>query len=110
MGTWPEPAFRLTQLAGLLRGGGLIAIVSQPWCPGATAETTAAATRQLVELLETAGFVATRVETLRLEPPVACVIGTAPSDPRPTADIGPSTVAPGTSAAADSSAPTTSGH
>ena len=79
MGMWPEPALRLKELAALLRGGGLIAIVSQPRCPGATAETTAAAARQIVETLEAAGFVVTRVETLDLKPPVACVIGTAPS-------------------------------
>lgn len=81
MGMWPEPALRLKELAGLLRSGGLIAIVSQPRCPGATAETTAAAARQIVETLEAAGFVATRVETLDLDPPVACVIGTAPTAP-----------------------------
>ena len=79
MGMWSEPAVRLKDLAGLLRGGGLIAIVSQPRCPGATAETTAAAAREIVEALEAAGFVAIRVETLDLKPPVACVIGTAPA-------------------------------
>ena len=42
MGMWLEPGLRLKELAGLLRGGGLIAIVSQPRCPGATAGTTAA--------------------------------------------------------------------
>jgi SAM-dependent methyltransferase len=83
MGMWAEPALRLKELAGLLRGGGLIAIVSQPRCPGATGETTAAAARQTVGLLEAAGFAAIRVETLDLEPPVACVIGTAPSVPTP---------------------------
>jgi SAM-dependent methyltransferase len=81
MGFWSEPALRLKELAGLLRGGGLIAIVSQPRCPGATAETTAAAASQIVEALGAAGLVAIRVETLDLKPPVACVIGThsAPS-------------------------------
>jgi SAM-dependent methyltransferase len=83
MGLWAEPAVRLKELAGLLRGGGLIAIVSQPRCPGATGETTAAAARETVGLLEAAGFAAIRVETLDLEPPVACVIGTAPSVPTP---------------------------
>jgi SAM-dependent methyltransferase len=81
MGMWPEPALRLKELAGLLRGGGLIAIVSQPRCPGATAETTAARAGQIVDALERAGFVATRVETLDLKPPAACTIGTAPSRP-----------------------------
>jgi len=78
MGMWSEPALRLRELAGLLCGGGLIAIVTQPRCPGATAETTAVAARQVVDALEAAGLVATRVETLNLKPPVACVTGTAP--------------------------------
>jgi SAM-dependent methyltransferase len=79
MGMWSEPALRLKELAGLLRGGGLIAIVSQPRCPGATADTTAAAASQIVEALAAAGLVAIHVETLDLKPPVACVMGTAPS-------------------------------
>lgn len=44
---WSQPALRLKEVAGLLRGGGLIAIVSQPRCPGATAGTTAAAASQI---------------------------------------------------------------
>ncbi len=79
MGMWAEPVLRLQELAGMVRAGGLIAIVSQPRCPGATAETTAAAASEIVELLEGAGFVAIRVETLDLNPPVACVVGTSPS-------------------------------
>jgi ubiquinone/menaquinone biosynthesis C-methylase UbiE len=78
-GLWAEPAVRLKELAGLLHAGGHIAIVSQPRCPGATAETTAAAARETVGLLEAAGFNAILVETLALQPPVACVIGTAPT-------------------------------
>jgi ubiquinone/menaquinone biosynthesis C-methylase UbiE len=81
MGMWPEPAVRLKALAGLLRRGGLIAIVSQPRAPGATAETTATTAREIVGLLDAAGFTAIRVETLDLKPPVACVMGTAPSAP-----------------------------
>jgi SAM-dependent methyltransferase len=81
MGMWPEPGVRLDELAGLLRGGGLIAIVSQPRTPGAAAETTAAGAREIVGLLGGAGFVAIRVETLDLKPPVTCVIGSAPSAP-----------------------------
>jgi ubiquinone/menaquinone biosynthesis C-methylase UbiE len=81
MGMWSEPAVRLKELAALLRGGGLIAIVSQPRCPGATPETTAAGSREIVGLLDAAGFEAIRAETLDLEPPVACVIGTAPTTP-----------------------------
>lgn len=78
MGMWPDPEARLGELAGLLRGGGLIAIVSQPRCPGATAEATAAAAREITGRLEGAGFGGIRVETLDLRPPVACVIGVAP--------------------------------
>jgi ubiquinone/menaquinone biosynthesis C-methylase UbiE len=84
MGMWPEPAVRLTELGGLLRGGGRIAIVSQPRTPHATAETTATTARQIVGLLDAAGFTAIRVETLDLKPPVACVIGTATSAPGST--------------------------
>ncbi len=79
VGMWSEPALRLKELAGLLRGGGLIAIVSQPRCPGATAKTTADAASRIVDALEAAGLVSIRVETLDLEPPVACIMGTARS-------------------------------
>ena len=78
MGMWSEPALWLKELAVMLRGGGLLAIVSQPRCPGATAETTAATASLIVEALKAAGLVAIHVETLDLEPPVACVLGTAP--------------------------------
>jgi SAM-dependent methyltransferase len=79
MGMWSEPALRLRELAGLLRGGGLIAIVSQPRTPGATADTTAAAAGEIAGALKAAGLTAIRIETLDLKPPVACVLGTAPS-------------------------------
>jgi SAM-dependent methyltransferase len=82
-GMWPEPALRLKELGGLLNGGGSLAIVSQPRCPGATAETTKDAARQIVGLLEEAGFVSIRVETLDLDPPVAFVIGFAPAPTQP---------------------------
>ena len=78
MEMWSQPALRLKELAGLLRTGGRLAIVSQPRSPGATAETTVAAASQIVQAFEAAGFVAIRVETLELQPPVACVIGTVP--------------------------------
>ncbi len=76
MGMWSQPVLRVKELTGLLRGGGLMAIVSQPRCPGATAATTAAAAGQIVDTLEAAGLVSIRVETLDLKPPVACVVGT----------------------------------
>jgi SAM-dependent methyltransferase len=77
MGFWTEPDLRLRDLGGQLRSGGIIAVVSQPRCPGATPETTAAAANQIIAALEAAGFTAIRLETLDLNPPVACVIGTA---------------------------------
>ena len=88
MGMWSEPALRLRELAGLQCDGGLIAIATQPRCPGATAETTAPAAKQIVDGLEAAGLVAIRVETLDLKPPVACVTGTAPrgAEHSPTSD------------------------
>ena len=78
MGMWSQPASTLKILAGLLRDRGLVAIVSQPRCPGATADTTAAAAAQIAEALDVAGFDSIRVETLDLWPPAACVMGSAP--------------------------------
>jgi ubiquinone/menaquinone biosynthesis C-methylase UbiE len=82
VGMWPEPAARLSELAHLLRPGGRIALVSQPRCPGATAATTAAAADELAALLTEAGFEQLRVETLDLDPPAACVLGTRRTDHR----------------------------
>jgi ubiquinone/menaquinone biosynthesis C-methylase UbiE len=79
MGMRPEPTLRLKELARLMRGAGQIALVSQPRHPGATAETTRSAARDIVGKLEDAGFVDISVETLDLDPPVACVIGTVPN-------------------------------
>jgi len=78
VGFWPEPARQLRRLHGLLRPGGRIALVSQPRCPGATAETTARAAAELAALLAEAGFVGARTETLALDPPVACVLAATP--------------------------------
>lgn len=74
VGMWPEPVQRLTELRALLRPGGRIALVSQPRCPGATAETSARAATELGDLLTRAGFVGLTVATLPLHPPVACVL------------------------------------
>ncbi|MEA5367255.1 class I SAM-dependent methyltransferase [Amycolatopsis sp., V23-08] len=77
IGMWPAPAARLRALARLLRPGGRIALVSQPRCPGAT---SVAAAEELAALLTGAGFTGLRTETLDLDPPVVCVLGSVPPD------------------------------
>ncbi len=47
MGFWPDPVARLSELRCRLRTGGVIAIASQPRCPGATRETSARAAREI---------------------------------------------------------------
>jgi len=78
MGMWREPDVGLQALRRLMRPGGRIAIVSQPRCPGATAETTVAAGREIVARLTAAGFTGIRSDTLALKPPVICVLGEVP--------------------------------
>src|ERR671931_1719963 len=75
VGVWHDPAARLADLAGRMRDGGRVALVSQPRCPGATAETTIASGRELSGYLREAGFSDLRSETLDLRPPVVCVLG-----------------------------------
>lgn len=71
---WPAPAQRLAELRERLAPGGRVAVASQPRCPGATADTSRDAARQLGELLTEAGFTQLSVQFLPLSPPVACVI------------------------------------
>jgi SAM-dependent methyltransferase len=78
MGMWHEPAAGLQALHRRMRPGGRIAIVSQPRCPGATAETTAAAGRAIAARLTAAGFTRIRSDTLALKPPVICVLSRFP--------------------------------
>ncbi len=75
MGMWRDPGDRLKELHRLMRTGGRIAIVSQPRCPGATAETTVAAGREITARLTEAGFTCIQSDTLALKPPVVCIIG-----------------------------------
>jgi SAM-dependent methyltransferase len=77
LGFWPEPVARLEEMRKALRPGGVIAIASQPRCPGATAETSAAAAAEICARLQAAGFGDLRVEQLDLTPPVVCVLGSA---------------------------------
>jgi SAM-dependent methyltransferase len=79
VGFWPDPVERLRELRRLLRPAGRIALVSQPRCPGATRDTTARAARELQDMLAQAGFSHLRVETLELDPPVACVLAGNPA-------------------------------
>jgi hypothetical protein len=75
MGMWREPVERLKAIYSLMRSGGRIALVSQPRCPGATAETTMAAGREILAHLTEAGFTRIQSNTLALKPPAVCVIG-----------------------------------
>lgn len=78
MAFWRDPDVVLKTLGGLMRPSGRIAIVSQPRCPGATAETTARSAREIASRLDEAGFVRLRTDTLDLAPPVGCVLGHVP--------------------------------
>src|SRR6516225_3377949 len=76
---WPAPTERLAELRRRLAPAGHIAIASQPRCPGATADTSRSAAREIENLLRDAGFTQMRTEILRLSPPVACVLAASPA-------------------------------
>jgi SAM-dependent methyltransferase len=71
---WPAPAERLAELRRRLAPGGRVAIASQPRCHGATAGTSRSAAAEIEDLLRSAGFTQMSTETLRLSPPVICVL------------------------------------
>lgn len=75
---WVVSLLDIAPLRTMLRSDGRIAIASQPRCPGATAETSAEAGHDIARRLLHAGFVAVEMETLPLDPPVVCVLATAP--------------------------------
>ena len=79
LGFWPAPAERLAELRQRLAPGGRIAIASQPRCPGATADTSRSAAREIEDLLRDAGFSQVSTQTLPLSPPVICVLATGPA-------------------------------
>ena len=56
-----------------------MAIASQPRCPGATADTTRSAARDIEDLPTGAGFTHLSTQTLPLSPPVACVPAASPA-------------------------------
>jgi ubiquinone/menaquinone biosynthesis C-methylase UbiE len=78
LGFWTDPVAALGTIAGKLRPGGTIAVVSQPRSQGATAEHTRAAGEHFRDLLEQAGYEDLRSETLDLDPPAVCVLGRRP--------------------------------
>jgi hypothetical protein len=85
VGFWPNAASQLRDLRNLFRPGGRIALTTQPRRLGATKDTTARAARALQDLLNQAGLIDTRVHTLNLDRPVACVLATNPPNGPPQA-------------------------
>ena len=66
LGFWPAPAERLAELRRRLAPGGRVASRPGPACPGATADTSRSAAREIENLLRDAGFAHL---TLALSPP-----------------------------------------
>jgi len=73
LGFWSAPTQRLEALRRRLTRGGRLAIVSQPRAGRATSASEVAA--EIAGLLQAAGFTGLRTETLDIDPPVVCVIG-----------------------------------
>jgi len=76
LGFWPRPVDRLIDIRSRMRDGAVIAVVSQPRCPGATSEHTNRAEREIRQQLQDAGFTDIRSERLDLDPPVTAVLAT----------------------------------
>jgi SAM-dependent methyltransferase len=77
VGMWDQPQQRLAALRHFIHPGGRVALVTQPRCPGATAESTRTAGAELARLLGKAGYTAITSSTLDLDPPAVCVQATA---------------------------------
>ena len=75
---WRDGRARLESLCGLLRPGGLIAVVHQPRGPGADDASAAAYGFDMAATLVRAGLADVRVETLPLRPAAVCAIGRTP--------------------------------
>jgi SAM-dependent methyltransferase len=78
IGHWDDPLNGLERIRDALRPGATFAAVSQPRCPGATAEHSKAAGDELARLLTTAGYREPRMETLDLDPPAVCILASCP--------------------------------
>ena len=74
LGFWPRPVDRLIEIRSIMSGRGLIAVVSQPRCPGATSKDTDRAERDIRQQLEQSGFSLIRSARLALKPPVTCLV------------------------------------
>jgi len=77
LGFWSHPVDRLVDIRSIMNERGVIAIASQPRCPGATSEHTEQAEQAIRQQLQKAGFTDLRSERLELDPPVVCVLATA---------------------------------
>lgn len=75
LGFWPAPVDQLADLRRRLTpGSGRIAIVSQPRCPGAAADTSRKAAEEIKTLLHSAGYSEISTEILALNPSAVCVL------------------------------------
>jgi ubiquinone/menaquinone biosynthesis C-methylase UbiE len=80
LGFWPRPLHRLIEIRSVMAEGGVIAVVSQPRCPGATREHTDQAEREIRTQLQDAGFADIRSNRFDLSPPVTCVLAARSAD------------------------------